>query len=115
VHANDSDKRSCCAMGRDGKCKVCTMHCHWSEHRNLPYLIEYEIVTETRTSDDLNKNYEKAVSGKSRVEGMIVQLEEFLQGVHSRVMGMSYQAQQSLSRLAETQPIDRGAISGSSH
>jgi len=101
AYANDSDKRSCCAMGPDGNCTVCTMHCLWSEHRNLPYLIEYETVTETRTSDDLKKKYEKAVSGKSRVEGMIVQLEEFLQGVHSRVMGMIYQAQQSLFRLDE--------------
>ena len=99
AYANDNDKRNCCAMGPDGNCTVCTMHCLWSEHRNLPYLIKYETVTETRTSDDLKKKYEKAISGKSRVEGMIVQLEEFLQGVHSRVMGMIYQAQQSLFRL----------------
>ena len=99
--ANDSDKRSCSSMGIDGNCKVCTMHCLWSEHRNLPYLIEYETVTETRTSDDLKKKYHKALSGKSRVEGMIIQLEEFLQGVHSRVMSMIYQAQQSLFRLDE--------------
>ena len=101
AYANDSDKRLCCAMGPDGNCTVCTMHCLWSEHKNLPYLIEYETVTETRTSDDLKKKYEKAVSGKSRVEGMIDQLEEFLQGVHSRVMSMIYQAQQSLFRLDE--------------
>ena len=101
AYANDSDKRSCSSMGRDGNCTVCTMHCLWSEHKNLPYLIEYETVTETRTSDDLKKKYEKAVSGRSRVEGMIIQLEEFLQGVHSRVMGMIYQAQQSLFRLDE--------------
>lgn len=64
-------------------------------------MIEYETVTETRTSDDLKKKYEKAVSGKSSVEGMIIQLEDFLQGVHSRVMSMIYQAQQSLFRLDE--------------
>lgn len=101
AYANDSDKRSCSAMGSSGNCDVCTMHCHWSEHKNLPYLIEYENVTETRTSDDLKKKYETAVSGKTRVEGMIVQLEDFLQDVHSRVMTMIYQAQQSLFRLDE--------------
>lgn len=101
AYANDSDKRNCCAMGSSGNCTVCTMHCHWSEHRNLPYLIEYETVTETRTSDDLKKKYETAVSGKSKVEGMIGQLENFLQDVHSRVMSMIYQAQQSLFRLDE--------------
>lgn len=101
AYANDIDKRSCCAMGPDGNCTVCTMHCLWSEHRNLPYLIEYENVTETRTSDDLKKKYEKAVSGKSRVEGMLVQHEEFLQDVHSLVMNMIYQTQRSLFRLDE--------------
>ena len=61
AYANDSNKSKCCAMGPDGNCTICTMHCLWSEHRKLPYLIEYETVTETRTSDDLKKKYEKAV------------------------------------------------------
>ncbi|KAL9950870.1 hypothetical protein ACROYT_G043440 [Oculina patagonica] len=99
--ADDSQKRGCWAMNPDGNCRICTRNCIWSDHKNLPYLIEYETVTEIRTSDDLKKKYETAVSGKSKVEGMIVQLEEFLQNVHSRVMSMIYQAQQSLFRLDE--------------
>lgn len=101
AYSDDSMKALCCSMGPDGNCTVCTMHCHWSEHRNLPYLIEYESVTETRTSDDLKKKYEKAVSGKSKLEVMIAELESSLQTVHLRIMDMICRAKEILSRLRE--------------
>ena len=59
------------------------------------------MVTEMRTSDDLKKKYETAVSGKSNVQGMIGQLEEYLVNVHTKVLQMIVQAQQSLRRLDE--------------
>jgi len=100
--ADDCEKRRCWAMDkRTGDCRICTLNCIWSDHKNLPYLIEYETVTEIRTSADLQAKYETAISGKSKVEGMIQQLEEFLQGVHTSVMTMINRAQQSLRRLDE--------------
>lgn len=100
--ADDCNKRGCWAMDKStGNCRICTLNCIWSDHKNLPYLIEYETVTEIRTSADLQAKYETAVSGKSKVEGMIQQLERFLQGVHTGVMTMINQAQQSLCRLDE--------------
>ena len=100
--ADDCNKRGCWAMDKTtGDCRICTLNCIWSDHKNLPYLIEYETVTETRTSADLQAKYETAVSGKSKVEGMIQQLELFLQGVHTGVMTMIHRAQQSLHRLDE--------------
>lgn len=100
--ADDCNKRGCWAMDKTtGDCRICTLNCIWSDHKNLPYLIEYETITETRTSADLQAKYETAVSGKSKVEGMIQQLELFLQGVHTGVMTMINRAQQSLRRLDE--------------
>lgn len=100
--ADDCNKRGCWAMDKTtGDCRICTLNCIWSDHKNLPYLIEYETVTETRTSAELQAKYETAVSGKSKVEGMIQQLELFLQGVHTGVMTMINRAQQSLRRLDE--------------
>ena len=100
--ADDCNKRGCWAMNKTtGDCRICTLNCIWSDHKNLPYLIEYETVTETRTSADLQAKYETAVSGKSKVEGMIQQLEQFLEGVHTNVMTMIDRAQQSLRRLDE--------------
>ena len=96
-----NDKRKCCAMGSNGNCTVCTMHCHWSQHKNLPYVIRYRTETVTRTSDDLKKKYDKAVSGKTQVQSMIENLDQYLVNVHTTVMGMIVKAQQSLRRLDE--------------
>ena len=88
-------------MDGSGYCKVCTKHCHWQEHSNLPYIFEYETVTETRTSEDLEKRYEVAKSGKNTVEGMIEKLEGDLTEVHNNVLSIMFKAQQSLQRLDE--------------
>ena len=101
VYGNDDHKESCCAMDKSGYCTVCTKHCHWSDHSNLPYIFKYEMVTEMRTSEDLKKKYEVAKSGKNKVQGMIGQLEEYLTKVHSNVLSMMLKAQQSLRRLDE--------------
>jgi len=101
AYANNDDKRHCCAMGSSGNCRVCTKECHWSQHRNVPYIIRYKKETETRTSDDLKEKYDTAVSGKTKVQGMIDHLEEYLVNVHTKVMEMIVKAQQSLRRLDE--------------
>ena len=84
-----------------GYCKVCTKQCHWQEHSNLPYIFEYETVSETRTLEDLKKRYEVAKSGKNLVEGMIEKLEEDLTEMHNNVLSMMFKAQKSLQRLDE--------------
>ena len=98
---NDDNKFKCLAIDADGNCTVCTQHCKWSEHRNLPYLIEYKKVTQMRTSDDLKRKYETALSGKSKVKGMIDRLEEYLKALHTKVLTMIVKAQQSLRRPDE--------------
>lgn len=98
----DNDRKNgCWAMEPSGNCRICTQHCYWKEHRNLPYIIRYKIETEERTLDDLKKKYDTALSGKTKVQGMIEQLQEFLVNVHTTVMGMIIKAQQSLCRLDE--------------
>ena len=99
AYANDDDKQSCCAMDRSGYCTVCTDHCYWTSHSNLPYIFEYETVTETRTSEDLKKKYEVAKSGMNKVQDMIGKLEGDLTEVHNNVLSMMFKAQQSLQRL----------------
>lgn len=101
VYSNDGDKIKCCAMDRSGSCTVCPNHCFWSEHSNLPYVFEYETVMEIRTSEDLKKKYDAAKSGKTKVQGMIEQLEESLTEVHNNVLSTMFKAQQSLKRLDE--------------
>ena len=75
--------------------------CHWSEHKNRPYLIEYKTETETRTVEDLKKKYHRAVKEKATSEKMMKSIEESLQKVHEEVLTMIKKAQQSLRRLDE--------------
>ena len=98
-YADDSDKYQCCAMNSTYYCMVCPGHCFWKEHKNLPYLIEFESVTETRTSEDLRKKYETAKQGKLKVNGMLTKLDEFLQNAHTNVLTMIYKVQECLRRL----------------
>ncbi len=98
---DNEDKQNCDPFGTDGNCKVCSGHCHWSSHKSLPYVIEYETVDETRTSEDLKMRYDKAVSLKSQVECTIKQLNEEIQSVEEQVITMKDQVQKSLRRLDE--------------
>ena len=84
-----------------GECRICPRKCHWSEHKNRPYLIEYKTETETRTVEDLRKKYHRAVKEKATSEKMMKSIEESLQKVHEEVLTMIKKAQQSLRRLDE--------------
>ena len=98
---DDSNKFYCWAMNTDGRCRICPRNCLWSEHKNVPYLINYHTVTETRTAEDLKKKYHKAVKEKATSEQMMRAIEESLQKVHVEVLTMIKRAQQSLRRLDE--------------
>ena len=100
IYSNDNEKASCCAM-RDGSCVVCSKKCHWTEHKNLPYVWEFEKIVETRTSEDLKRKYESATEGKSKVESMIGKLDEELEKMHEDVMNNILKAQQCIRRLDE--------------
>ena len=94
----DAKKSNCDALGN---CKVCPGHCNVSDHDSLSYLIEYETVDETRTSEDRKKKYDEAVSLKSQVEGRIKQLNEDAQNEEKQITTMKNQIQQSLRHLDE--------------
>ena len=105
-HANcripdDRKKLNCWAIGEDGKCRICPSHCIWSEHKNIPFLITHQVVTETRTIEDLQRNYRKAVQGKDAAGRMMRCLEESRRNVHIQVLTMIKEAQKSLCRLDE--------------
>ena len=99
--ADDERKKKCWAMNRDGKCRICPRKCNWSEHKNLPYVIEYKVVLETRTAENLKKKYHKAVQNKASTKQMITSLDQALQEVHVQVLNMIKKAQESVRRLDE--------------
>ena len=98
---DDAQKFKCWAMSESGKCRICPRNCVWSEHKNRPYLIEHQVVTETRTLEFLKNKYHKAVQEKATTVQMMSSLEESLRKVHCQVLTMIKQAQKSVRRLDE--------------
>ena len=99
--ADNNQKDRCVAMNDDGNCKVCTKNCFWDRHKNVPYLIEYTTVYEKRTSEDLKRKYDLAASGKTKVEGMLKQLEKVYYDLRLKVVTQMYEVRLSLHRLDE--------------
>ena len=64
IYADNNDKEKCCAIDSDGKCKRCDGHCHWTAHKNLPYIIEYYEVEEKKEYENLKKEF---VDSKNKV------------------------------------------------
>ena len=100
IYANNEERRKCPAMKRD-YCTVCPKRCHWSQHSNVPYIIEYYQDMETRTSDDLKRRYDSAKRGKETAEAMIAENEDKLVAQHVEVNLLIEKAHKSISRLRQ--------------
>ena len=98
---DDARKRKCWAMDKSGNCRICPRNCKWSEHRNRPFLIKYETITETRTAEHLKQKYHRAVKQKANCKQMMKSIEDSLQDVHVQVYATIVRAQQCLRRLDE--------------
>ena len=100
AYSNDEEKIKCCAM-TNGYCTVCTNKCKWDQHRNTPYRYEWYDAVETRTSEDLQRRYSLATSGKSKVESLMASLDNDLKKMRQVVLQMVHQTKQCLRRLSE--------------
>ena len=106
AYANDADKYQCSAMSRNGgtnsaECGVCPSNCSWRVHVNNPYRFELYEGMETRTSDELKKRYESALSNKEQVEGVIVEMKKELDAMNMAVLRKIDQARTSIERLQQ--------------
>ena len=72
---DDSNKKGCVAMGRDGYCTVCPKHCIWSNHKNLPYLIYLETKKVTKTYGQTKEQYNAAQQDKNKNLNVIDQIK----------------------------------------
>ena len=99
----DDEKYRCAAMDNGGysnaKCTVCPAKCFWRRHVNNPYHFELYQTYEQGTYENLKANYDQAVQGKSKVEGMISTIQSHLSTVDTLVMGMIREVKDCLQRL----------------
>ena len=98
--ANDEDKERCVAM-TGGKCKICPEKCHWTLHRNVPYVY----VTQTRqimkTYEDLKKKYEEAEGKKLTAQQIFTNCVAEYYEVQIKTLILTNDAKRSLERLED--------------
>lgn len=74
--SDNREKRKCCAIDLlTGKCKRCGNKCDWTSHKNLPYIFEYYEVEETRTYENLKKEFVKSSSKVPEFQQILLGLE----------------------------------------
>lgn len=100
IYPDSREKAGCCVMS-GGNCTVCPKHCHWSDHSNVPYRIEYYNETETKQYDSKKAALDKAETGKQRVERILAEKRQELEDLQAEVFFLIKQVQMSNERLAE--------------
>jgi predicted GTPase len=75
TRADNKAKAKCFIMSKEtGACRACPDNCHWTLHKNVPYIctiVEEEV---TKTDEDLRNKYLKATDDKKSKEMMIENL-----------------------------------------
>ena len=97
----DTKQKHGCAAMEDENCTVCTGKCHWSQHVNDQYRIQWRKRTEMRTVEDLKKKYYDAKSGKSKYESIVGGLEQELERKGAEVYENIKQARECVQSLEE--------------
>ena len=60
-HADDAEKGKCEMMDARGNCTQCSKRCHWTLHRNVPYIIKRTFTFESSANDAKRLAYEGAI------------------------------------------------------
>ena len=96
TYSDDSDKKNCCAMDKEGYCTVCPQKCTWSAHKNLPYI--YEVVTKQvkKTHEHLKQQYCDATSRLS-------QHDQILNGLKKDLKDQAKQILELMNKVADCQ------------
>ena len=98
--ANDADKARCCVM-QNGQCTVCSRRCHWSQHQNLPYILEWYVEYQQVTQEQLKKRYDAANEGKLDKEKVMQGLLNDLDSAHTVLADCLVRTKKCKERLAE--------------
>ena len=101
---NDGDKAGCWAMDQRKSpvsCTQCPNHCVWNIHRNICYILEQTVITETSTLADLKARYEEASGKKLTAEQVYDKVKEELEAIETQIKANMSEISRSLNRLQE--------------
>ena len=101
---NNVDKDKCWAMDKSKypvSCTQCPDHCAWHAHRNISYILEQNMVTETSTLYDLKARYEKASGNKLAAEQIVRKVQEELDTIETEIKVNLLEVSTSIQRLQQ--------------
>ena len=82
--AEDAKKKKCRAIDRKtGNCIQCS--CHWTQHKNTPYIFEYQTEDITKTYAEKLKKYNVASSKTMSHKTLVCKMEEELEEMENRL------------------------------
>jgi len=99
-YSDDSDKKNCVAFQND-YCTECPGKCHWTQHKNLPYIFEKKKRRVQRNLDNLKNAYYEAESKLNLKQQILNGLEKDFNAQMYKCMSLQNQIQISVERLKE--------------
>lgn len=100
VYRDDGQKEHCCAM-RGGKCTQCKRQCDWFTHRNLPYLIDWEVKVEEEVIQEKKSMHDQHAQKKKFAEKRVAELEGELDKSKKLVEAHFRNAKKAFQQLKE--------------
>ena len=58
-------------MDNNGYCKYCPKNCHWTKHKNVPYIFTITMIEKENVLDDLKKDILIIVINYQRVNKLL--------------------------------------------
>ena len=99
-YSEDSDKKKCEVFKSD-YCVKCPGKCHWTQHKNLPYIFEKKKRIKKKTLDNLKNAYYDADSKLNLKQQLLNGLEKDFNAQMYLCMSLQNQVQTAVERLKE--------------
>ncbi|CAH1781041.1 unnamed protein product [Owenia fusiformis] len=97
---DDSGKMGCWAM-TGGNCRICPNKCHWTAHKNMPFVMTTVRREVTKQAKDLLERYEQGVDGKTTKERLIDNLKKDFDNHQTTVWMLTEKVRQTIEYLNE--------------
>ncbi len=98
--AEDDKKKGCCAISGEN-CTECVGKCHWSQHKNVPYILKKKTRKVKKTLDNLKKAYVDSNSKLNAKQQILNGLQNDFNIQMYKCMKLQNQVQAAVERLKE--------------
>ena len=95
---SDGLKGKCLAI-TDGYCNVCLGKCHWSEHRNQPFIYTMKMESKKMTTKELKTKYQTSHDEQLISKNLVAILTTKIKTIWDKIIGLAERATKSFEKL----------------